>query len=195
MVQATDLPSSVEQSSVEPEAIARQTIADPATATAVAALIDLMGVLHRRRTLHQQGAPAQTLLMHLARCGQMRPADLAACMNLDQSTVSRHLAQLTAAGLVERDADPRDGRASVLRVTGAGRAQAIDLLTERISAVADLLDTWPTSDRIDFARLLSRFTEAFGQAGEPAKAPSTTPSTSNTSPTSIRPPRPQGAQG
>ena len=148
---------------IDPEAIALQTIAEPATAAAVAGLIDLMGVLHQRRTLHQQGAPARTLLVHLARCGQMRPADLAASMNLDQSTISRHLGHLASAGLIERDADPRDGRAYVLRVTAAGRTAAEEVLAQRIAEVADIIDAWPESDRRDFARLLVKFTGAFGQ--------------------------------
>jgi len=161
MVQATAHPVPL-----DPEEIARQTIDEPSTAAAVAALIELMSALHRRRTLHQQGAPAGTLLMHLARCGQLRPADLAVSMNLDQSTISRHLAHLAAAGLVERSADPRDGRASVLRATAAGLAQAQALISGRIAQVAQVIDDWPVQDRAEFARLLTAFTNAFSPSTE-----------------------------
>lgn len=171
MVQANDIldaTGSEQAMRIDPESIARQTIAEPATAAAVAALIDLMSALHRRRTLHQQGAPARALLAHLAKFGPMRPADLAASMNLDQSTISRHLTQLSAQGLIERDAHPRDGRASVLRVTEAGWHQAQALIAGRIAEVAEIIDGWPENDRATFARLLSQFTAAFEHGGDPA---------------------------
>jgi DNA-binding MarR family transcriptional regulator len=154
MVQATS-------ARLAPDAIARETVADPATAEAIAALVDLMGVLHRTRILHQQGAPGRALLLQLARSGSMRPADLAKSMNLDQSTVSRHVAQLCETGLVERAADPSDGRASVLRITDAGWQQAHAFIRGRISDIASILDTWPAEDRSALGRLLGAFTAAF----------------------------------
>ena len=41
----------------------------------------------------------------------------------DPSTVSRQVASLVKAGLVERQADPDDGRASILVPTELGRAK------------------------------------------------------------------------
>jgi len=154
MVQATD-------PRLAPRAIATETVADPATAEAIAALVDLMGALHRTRILHQQGAPARALLLQLAKSGPMRPADLAKSMNLDQSTVSRHVAHLCDTGLVERAADPSDRRASLLRVSDAGWEQARRIISDRISDVASILDAWPAEDRATLGRLLSAFTTAF----------------------------------
>ena len=159
-------PEAIDPGKIDPEAIARQTIAEPATAAAVAALIELMSALHQRRSLHQQGAPARALLVHLAKVGQMRPADLAASMNLDRSTISRHLGNLAAQGLIERDADPQDGRAYVLRVTAEGRLEAQAYIADRIAKVADIIDDWPAHDRTAFAELLTRFTTAFTRDGE-----------------------------
>lgn len=48
---------------------------------------------------------------------------LAASAGLDPSTVSRAVAALVANGLVERRADPDDGRASILVVTERGHAE------------------------------------------------------------------------
>ncbi|MGM1065759.1 MarR family winged helix-turn-helix transcriptional regulator [Saccharothrix sp. Mg75] len=48
--------------------------------------------------------------------------ELAIRAGLDPSTVSRAVAALVAHGLVERRADPADGRASILVVTDRGRA-------------------------------------------------------------------------
>ena len=174
MVQANQLAEAAridEAMRIDLEEFARQTIAEPATVAAVAALIDLMSTLHRRRTLHQQGAPGRALLAHLAKCGPMRPADLASSMNLDQSTVSRHVTHLSAEGLIERDAHPRDGRASVLRVTESGWRQAQALIASRIAEVAEIIGDWPEDDRATFARLLSQFTAAFEHGGDPATRP------------------------
>ncbi|WP_367128606.1 MarR family winged helix-turn-helix transcriptional regulator [Saccharothrix sp. HUAS TT1] len=49
--------------------------------------------------------------------------ELAAQAGLDPSTVSRAVAALVANGLVERRADPGDGRASILVVTGRGHEE------------------------------------------------------------------------
>ncbi|NUT47122.1 MAG: winged helix-turn-helix transcriptional regulator [Saccharothrix sp.] len=49
--------------------------------------------------------------------------ELAAHAGLDPSTVSRAVAALVAHGLVERRADPDDGRASILVVTERGHAE------------------------------------------------------------------------
>ncbi len=46
------------------------------------------------------------LLKTLAASGPLRVTDLAVCANLDASTVSRHVAQLHSAGLIERTPDP-----------------------------------------------------------------------------------------
>lgn len=49
--------------------------------------------------------------------------ELAVHAGLDPSTVSRAVAALVANGLVERRADPADGRASILVVTERGHAE------------------------------------------------------------------------
>ena len=61
------------------------------------------------------------LLKTLAASGPLRVTDLAACANLDVSTVSRHVAQLHSAGLIERTPDPVDGRAQRVKLSAAGQ--------------------------------------------------------------------------
>src|SRR5690349_3009588 len=53
---------------------------------------------------------AKALMCHEA----MRVSDLAARIELDASTVSRQIKQLEDKGIVERTADPADGRASLV---------------------------------------------------------------------------------
>ena len=54
------------------------------------------------------------LLFHLCKDGPQRTSALAATACVDPSTISRQVAQLVDSGLVERRADPHDGRATLL---------------------------------------------------------------------------------
>lgn len=137
--------------------MARGAVADPANADAVGALADLLGVLQRSRLLRQEGAQATAMLVHLSKRGPMRSCDLAQAMQLDQSTVSRHLRQLTQARLVERSADPTDGRAHVVSATASGRARAERAIVDRVRDFERVLASWSDVDRDTFARLLGRF--------------------------------------
>src|SRR6478609_8851624 len=65
---------------------------------------------------------AYGLLFQLVGTGPQRSSTLAETACVDPSTVSRQVAQLVKAGLVERQSDPEDGRASLLVSTDRGRA-------------------------------------------------------------------------
>ena len=144
--------------------MAMAAVVDPANAAAIAALSDLLWVMHRSRLMQQQGAPALALVVHLTRTGPMRSSDLAGAMNLDQSTVSRHITHLAAAGLITRTPDPADGRAQLVAVTDAGRQQAHDLIASRVRDLEQVVSSWSEPDRADFARLLTRFSEEFAES-------------------------------
>ncbi|HEX8520265.1 MAG TPA: MarR family transcriptional regulator, partial [Pseudonocardia sp.] len=79
----------------------------------------------------------------------------------DPSTVSRQSAHLVRLGLVERVADPADGRATLLVATDEGRRVFDENRALRNRRIAGLMADWPESDRQTFARLLTRFTDAF----------------------------------
>ena len=66
---------------------------------------------------------AYGLLFQLVNDGPQRSSALAETACVDPSTVSRQVAQLVKAGLVERQSDPEDGRASLLVATERGRAR------------------------------------------------------------------------
>ena len=56
--------------------------------------------------------------------GPLRAGALADCLQSDPSTVSRQVAALVKDGLLERRADPDDGRASLLVLTDAATRRA-----------------------------------------------------------------------
>jgi DNA-binding MarR family transcriptional regulator len=101
---------------------------------------------------------AQVLLRRLARRGPMRASDLADWLRADPSTVSRQVAALVRAGLLERRADPEDGRASILALTPRADELVAAHEQRRAEHFAALLAAWSPEDLSRFAELLARFT-------------------------------------
>ena len=104
---------------------------------------------------------AQVLLDAVAAEGPMRASALAASVQADLSTVSRQVAALVSRGLLERQADQCDGRASLLAVTGAGRAAVAEHEQGRQEFFDAVLADWGAEEMRQFARQLERFTGAY----------------------------------
>jgi DNA-binding MarR family transcriptional regulator len=111
------------------------------------------------------------LLVHLVKDGARRAGALAETVHLDPSTVSRQVAQLVRLGLVERVADPADGRATLLVATDEGHRVFDENRQLRNRRIAALMADWSDDDRHMFARLLARFTEAFERHIQRATGP------------------------
>lgn len=94
------------------------------------------------------------LLVRLVKGGPKRAKELADAMCADQSTVSRQVAALVKSGLIERQADPDDGRASILVPTDLGRERVQEHFVNRGQGVEPIIADWPESDRGQFLRLL-----------------------------------------
>jgi DNA-binding MarR family transcriptional regulator len=105
----------------------------------------------------------QLLLRTAAADGPMRASDLAASVQSDLSTVSRQVAGLVAGGLLERRADPVDGRACLLVVTDAGHAVISEHERRRVVFFTEVLDGWDDEQLTQFSSLLERFTTAYEQ--------------------------------
>ena len=115
---------------------------------------------------------AHVLLRCLAHEGPMRAGALAEMLQSDPSTVSRQVAALVKDGLLERQADPADGRASLLVLTGRPTRC---WPTTSASGSTTSPGCWtagatPTSQR--FAELLDRFTTAYETAEHRRGSPS-----------------------
>ena len=97
------------------------------------------------------------LLKALSASGPLRVTDLAACSNLDASTVSRHVAQLHSSGLIERTPDPIDGRAQRVKLSDAGAHRIEAALRARRVLLEKSLESWDPQDLDQLDRLLTRF--------------------------------------
>lgn len=104
---------------------------------------------------------AMLLLVPLMR-GPLRPGALAEASFADPSTISRQVAELVRRGLVRREPDPSDGRASLLAITDAGREVCERLRALRRDLLAAAVDGWADDELATFASLLSRFNDRLG---------------------------------
>ncbi|MDT0611786.1 MarR family winged helix-turn-helix transcriptional regulator [Streptomyces lancefieldiae] len=120
------------------------------------------------RTHPELSLVSYTLLGHLAERGGCRATDLAAHYALDKSTVSRQVAALERAELVERRVDPENHRVQVLHLTEAGRRVLAQVTGSRRTAFRERLADWPEEDLIRFAAYLERYIAWSG--AEPGEA-------------------------
>ncbi|WP_203935640.1 MarR family winged helix-turn-helix transcriptional regulator [Planosporangium mesophilum] len=123
--------------------IARQRLAVPATQTQVQP--GMTGVLSAlRRAGTREVCHAKELA---TRCG------------LDASTISRVVTALVSRGLVERTADPADGRASILTLTAEGAAALADIERQQADLLAGALRGWTGPEIEAFTAALTRFVD------------------------------------
>ncbi|MGW7545082.1 MarR family winged helix-turn-helix transcriptional regulator [Streptomyces sp. NPDC054770] len=133
-------------------------------------IADTLGLLLRRSTRAQlyrrltEGIGASVdettypVLSGLARVGAVSAAELAAEIGLDRSGVTRRATRLKQAGLLRREPDPADGRATLLVLTPTGE-RALRATRERLAQrISDSLADWPDGEARAFARMLHRFT-------------------------------------
>ena len=118
------------------------------------------------RELHPDlDGAAYGLLALLQDTGPLRASDLVIRLGLDKSTVSRQISSLVELGLVDRAADPVDGRAQVLTPSAEGAARLAAIRTVRRARwEADLAD-WPAEDVARLGELLARL-NSIGDASE-----------------------------
>ena len=100
---------------------------------------------------------ASVFVLHHVQGNQpLRVSDLARCMALDASTVSRHVMHLVHRGYLARTGDPDDRRACRLQLTDRGRALLQEAMAARAAIVDDAIAHWPAQDRDILTTLMTR---------------------------------------
>jgi DNA-binding MarR family transcriptional regulator len=145
---------------------------EPADPEGTAALEREFSVLFRRaravsgelaREVHSGMEPAAYgLLVRLAEVEPERATELAAYFGVGKATMSRQLRGLEELGLIAREPDPADGRASLVRLTAEGRERFTRVRTARRDRFLAQLDEWDPGEVAELARLLHRFNELQG---------------------------------
>jgi DNA-binding MarR family transcriptional regulator len=120
--------------------------------------------LRTRHPLDEIDPSSFPLAKQLLGCDAMRVSDLASCVELDTSTVSRQIKQLEDKGIVERTADPDDGRASLVRLTEHGRDTVVAGFRRRFERIKLALEPWSDADRTKLQDLLTRLADDLREA-------------------------------
>ena len=96
------------------------------------------------------------LLVRVSENGPVRLSDLADEVGLDLSTVSRQMGALVNGGLITKEPDPHDGRASFLSLSARGAVVLESVSEARREALADALTEWSDDERATLATGLFR---------------------------------------
>ena len=86
-------------------------------------------------------------LATVERHGPLSPSELAEIERIKRPTATRIVRHLEDGGLLERVRDPQDGRASILSITGEGRALLKRLRERKTAYLAKRLASLNTEDR------------------------------------------------
>jgi DNA-binding MarR family transcriptional regulator len=123
-----------------------------------------------RRLRQEAGAslsPSQTAaLATIERHGPLTPSELAQRERVQRPTVTRVLARLEEAGLVERAADPQDRRCSLVSISAEG-GELLDALRARKDAfLSRRIDALDAADRAALERAAAILERMLKESGE-----------------------------
>jgi DNA-binding MarR family transcriptional regulator len=122
--------------------------------------MNLMMALGRRVRQRQPGDTvdfsAIPILKVLSHSGAMRLSALAHLLDLDASTVSRHVRHLEERGLLERTEDPDDGRASRVAISEHGQECLTAVFATRRQIITHSLDGLSSHERDTLRDLIHR---------------------------------------
>jgi len=138
-----------------------------------AALRDLeaeVGVLIRRvrrvigeraRAVHPELLPASYLMLsHVRDHGPLRASALACAFDIDKGATSRQVQHLLDLGLLDREPDPEDGRATLLSASADAVHRLERVAVNRSRELDDALADWSADELCRFARNMRRYNDA-----------------------------------
>ena len=147
------------QSNARQETVELTPVSRPASAedAFMATIIELGRRMRQRLPGDELDYSLLPLLRALCEGGPARHTVLAERLRLDASTVSRKIRHLEERDLVQVAPDAADGRARQVELLPAGRQAFERLLDRRRDLIADVLASWPETDRTLLHQLLDRF--------------------------------------
>lgn len=105
---------------------------------------------------YQVGPAGGMLLLTLADMAPVQAKDLVAALQRDKSQLARSLAALEKKGLIVREPDPNDGRATQLSLTKEGASFAKRLNLAVANVLEEILTPFSAKDLQSFKSLLRK---------------------------------------
>ncbi|MBG6237204.1 DNA-binding MarR family transcriptional regulator [Mycetocola sp. CAN_C7] len=100
------------------------------------------------------------VLTTLVRSGRLHAGAIGELLMTDKSTISRTVKQLEELGLVVREADPADGRATYLAASEDGARRVEWIRADGMERWRSRLGEWETADLTRLAELLAKLNES-----------------------------------
>lgn len=129
-----------------------------------------VGILVRRikRALAERAAlvhpdlppTSYVVLAWLLDAGPRRSSEISEAFDLDKGAVSRQVHLLVELGLVDKQADPADGRATLLTATEAARRRMTAVGEKRLGELDARLADWSEEDLVSLVATLARYNES-----------------------------------
>lgn len=152
------------------------------------ALIRVQKLLLAARTIAPKVHPgmestAYPVMFAVHNMGPVGISDVATVLHSDVSTVSRQVSGLFAHGLLDKQPDPADGRATLVSLTEAGRTSLDEVQLVRGRWFQELLADWQADETDIFTDHLQRLGDSLDQnlRDRGAAAPTLFPASDRTS--------------
>ncbi len=122
-------------------------------------------IIHERaRAVHPDMQPtAYLLLSWLADEGPVRASAIAESFGIDKGAISRQIQHLDDLGLVTREPDPDDGRATLVAASDDAVRRMRDVAAHRRKWLDEQLGDWSSAELNEFVDTLGRYNEALNK--------------------------------
>ncbi|WAP51017.1 MarR family winged helix-turn-helix transcriptional regulator [Arthrobacter sp. ATA002] len=116
------------------------------------------------REVHPDMEPAAYgLLLLLQQQEAMRLTDIAANIGIGKPSISRQIVMLESLGLVQKHADPQDGRAQTISLTPAGSQALARTQAARKDLFRTLLEGWEDEELVQLGSLLTKLNASYAR--------------------------------
>jgi DNA-binding MarR family transcriptional regulator len=109
-------------------------------------------------------------LWNLIERGAVRMGELSQCVDVAPRTMTSTVEVMVRDGLVAREPDPADGRATIVRITDAGRVAFEEAQRTHARTVVDMFDALDAGERATLSAVLDRLAAANAAASESSAA-------------------------
>ena len=118
----------------------------------------------RARAVHPDLQPASYLMLtYLASEGPQRSSVMSERFNVDKGAISRQVQHLVDLGLLDRQPDPVDGRATLVSASADAVRRINDVADDRRRWLDERLEDWSDEELTDFAAVLGRYNAALDE--------------------------------